>query len=543
MKSITAKTLVLLLFAFLMTLSCVACAQNTSSTPTTATTSTAATSTAAASTSAATPSSDLAFQKYDPPITITAVKVVPDTVNYFPKGQDINNNMWVDLMRDQMGITIKYDWTASTQQQYDDKLNVNIAAGNIPDIIEVNKNQLARLANTNLINKDLGAVFEQYASPLIKEFNTAEGPANMASATFGGKLAAFPQCFGSMDWTNIMWLRQDWLDKLGLKAPATMDEFNALVDAFTTKDPDGTGAKDYIGLALSKEFYNMGELDFVAFANCYHAYPTIWVKDSATGKLVYGSYQPAMKAALLAAQKLYAAGKIDKEFAVKDSAKEAELIASGKCGIEFGQQWNPLSSLQPSVTNNPKADWVPYPLPSVDGTPATPQVQLGVSSYYVASAKFAHPEAIVKIQNMYAKMLRSSSPDEFKYIMYDDASGVHFQPFFYCLCRNWPVDKNLVNMRAVNAVQNGDTSKLNPEQLSIYNTMQAFKGGKISSWGMTAINKANGSYKVIGDYFDNHQLLLNAFYGSDTPTMSTKKSALDKLEIETFHEDHHGRPD
>jgi putative aldouronate transport system substrate-binding protein len=136
---------------------------------------------------------------------------------------------------------------------------------------------------------------------------------------------------------------------------------------------------------------------------------------------------------------------------------------------------------------------------------------------------------------MYAKMLRSTSTDDFKYIMYDDAAGVHFQPFFYCLCRAWPSDKNLVNYRAVTAAfQNNDTSKLIPEQLSIYNTMTTYKNGKNSSWGMTTINKQNGSYWVIGNYFDKNMLLMNAFYGADTPTMTTQKAALDKLEIETF---------
>ncbi len=485
-------------------------------------------------TAAPAPSAPGPFGRYDPPLAVTTVAVVSDALKFVP-GEDISNNMWVKLLKDQLGLTVTYDWTAATQDQYDSKLNVNIAAAKIPDVINVNKNQLARLVQTDLINKDVGAIYEKYSSPELKQFITQEGSYTLDSATFNGKLAAFPDSASSMDWANILWLRQDWLDKLHLKAPTTVDEFNKLVDAFTTQDPDGTGATDYVGIALSKELYNMGEADFVGFANMFHAYPTIWVKDPASGQLVYGSYQPAMKTALSAAQKLYLAGKFDKEFAVKDNTKEAELISAGKTGIEFGQQWNPLWPLQSSKDNNPKADWTPYPVPSVDSTPATPQEQLGTSDYYVVRKGLANPEVVVKVQNMYAKMLRSPSVDEFKYIMYDDAAGVHFQPFFYCPFRAWPSDKNLVNYRAVTAAfKSGDASKLIPEQLSIYHTMTAYKNGNNSSWGMTTINKENGSYKVIGDYYDKGMLLLNAFYGADTPSMTTQKAALDKLEIETF---------
>jgi putative aldouronate transport system substrate-binding protein len=117
------------------------------------------------------PPADLAFQKYDPPITISIIRTLDDTTKFI-SGEDINNNAWAKLYKDELGIILKYDWTASTAQQYDDKLNVNIASGMIPDIMEINKTQLARLAKTDLVNKDLQGVFDQYASPKLKEIIT-----------------------------------------------------------------------------------------------------------------------------------------------------------------------------------------------------------------------------------------------------------------------------------------------------------------------------------------------------------------------------------
>jgi ABC-type glycerol-3-phosphate transport system substrate-binding protein len=41
--------------------------------------------------------------------------------------------------------------------------------------------------------------------------------------------------------------REDWLNKLGLKIPATIDEFTEVMKAFTEEDPDGNGENDTYG--------------------------------------------------------------------------------------------------------------------------------------------------------------------------------------------------------------------------------------------------------------------------------------------------------
>lgn len=45
-----------------------------------------------------------------------------------------------------------------------------------------------------------------------------------------------------------LWVRQDWLDKLGLEIPTTPDEVLEVAKAFTTQDPDGNGKADTYGL-------------------------------------------------------------------------------------------------------------------------------------------------------------------------------------------------------------------------------------------------------------------------------------------------------
>ena len=115
-------------------------------------------------------------------------------------------------------------------------------------------------------------------------------------------------------------IRHDWLEALGLEEPTNQQEMVDAMIAFATQDPDGNGVDDTYGLALVRELWG-AQYGLEGFFNAYHAYPNIWYEDE-EGNLVYGTVQAEpMKAALADLQKLYAAGAIDPEFIVKDSAK------------------------------------------------------------------------------------------------------------------------------------------------------------------------------------------------------------------------------
>ncbi|MEY9934692.1 multiple sugar transport system substrate-binding protein [Catenulispora sp. GP43] len=49
---------------------------------------------------------------------------------------------------------------------------------------------------------------------------------------------------------NVLLVRKDWLDKLGLQPPKTWDDLAKVAQAFTTRDPDGDGKNDTYGLAV-----------------------------------------------------------------------------------------------------------------------------------------------------------------------------------------------------------------------------------------------------------------------------------------------------
>ena len=186
----------------------------------------------------------------------------------------------------------------------------------------------------------------------------------------------------------------------------------AIAEAFTTQDPDGNEIADSFALALTKNLQwtdagpgtgigGFGNL--TGFANMYGAHPGIWIKDS-TGKTVYGSIQPEMKVVLQKMQDMYNAGMLDKEFAVKDMMKAQEATAAGKCGMEFGQMWNPFFPLQFTLANDPNADWQSYPIPTATSSPAKVSASYGLLSFAVVNKNFKNPEALIKIANLFTEM-------------------------------------------------------------------------------------------------------------------------------------------
>lgn len=153
------------------------------------------------------------------------------------------------------------------------------------------------------------------------------------------------------------WNQENWIEKLNLEMPKTMDELYDVMVAFRDQDPDGNGQDDTIGMVFHNNFLSAGLGDAVGLFNGFGAYPAIWVKDG-EDKLKYGSIMEENKAALEYIAKMYQEGLIDQDFSSNDEVKASEAAASGRAGIQYGLMWNANWPLNATVQNDPEADWV-----------------------------------------------------------------------------------------------------------------------------------------------------------------------------------------
>ncbi|WP_309119976.1 extracellular solute-binding protein [Paenibacillus sp.] len=471
------------------------------------------------------------FGKYPEPIEITTVRSQDDTFK-FDQGESLDNNVWTRTLENELNIKVKNLWIANSEQ-FGQKMNVSIASGDLPQIIPVTAVQLKQLVDSDLI-MDLTDIYEKHASPFLKEIVNQGGPEVLDSAKFDGKLMAMPFTGSSQDGYSMYWARTDWLEKLGLEAPKTMDEFYNVMEAFAKQDPDGNGQADTIGLSLSKGLFGVGYATLEGFFNGFRAYPRLWLDDG-SGNLVYGSIQPEVKEALAKAQELYKAGLIDQEFGTKDGGKAAELAASGKAGLHFGGMANSIWPLQPSRQNDPKAQWRALPLPSIDAEPAKTPHNLAVGSYYAVLKGTEHPEALVKALNVFVEKGWGENTTPEIYSEHFNKGGVErhkYAPF-----QAWPSRKNLDAHLAVSAaLQSGDTSDLNAEETDYYNRIKNHLDGGTDTldWAYDRVFGIEGSFSVTNHYVEEDLVVRNGFYGAPMPTMASKKSTLDKIEEETF---------
>ena len=328
-------------------------------------------------------------------ITFTFSKVSYPSVT-LPDGQTSGDNVVLDYIRDTYHVNMVLDWQAEASE-YNNKLSLNIASGSLPDIFYCdNYRTFLQLAQNGLL-ADLTDIYDANISDTIKAIDKSYNGRNFEPVTVDGRIMAIPA--GNLDGQqNILWLRKDWLDNLGLKVPETLEELEAVLTAFVNDDPDGNGVDDTVGLVVSatepvKGYNHQYGLEPIFYA--FNAYPTYWMQDD-SGEVYYGSTGSNMKDALSLLHDWYAKGLIDKQFATRIGSGETEAVfTSGQGGAFFGPVH--ASSITEAFTNNPDVELVPVNAPlSADGK-LNYVLPSPMSSMLCISAKCADPAKAIEI--------------------------------------------------------------------------------------------------------------------------------------------------
>ncbi|WP_199613683.1 extracellular solute-binding protein [Paenibacillus alkalitolerans] len=458
------------------------------------------------------------------PIEVTTFKSVSAGAK-LNAGETVEDNQYTKYIKDKTNISFNILWHASGPD-FDQKSKLAISSGDIPDILFVNELTFLSLAEAGQI-EDLTEVFEKYASPLTKELYASTNNRALDKAKYQGKLMAIPNISVQADAASLLWVRKDWMDKLGLKPPASADDIATIAKAFVEGDPDGNGKPDTIGLTGSDGALSVpgkaGHHNYKGLFMAYNAYPGNWIKDS-SGSIVYGSILPETKQALGKIREWYAAGLIDKEFALRKDLNQP--VIGGQAGMFFGPWWSGGMAAD-TMTNNPKAEFEPYLIPDANGQ--YNNLMVPVSNRFIVVKKgMKHPEAAVIYANTFIAAQRKADPDALKLD-------------FTVSAEYWPIG-NATFDYADAVERKSETLKkalageikpedLNPEMKQLYDNAVADK----------AIPKADLKvWRSFYGYTAPAELLkqpMNQVYSeftATTKTMERKWENLQKLEKETF---------
>lgn len=472
---------------------------------------------------------------FDPPIDISTITRTSTPVK-FPDGDSIEDNVWTRAYESKYGITVTTQF-AIDQSQWEQRVNLMIGSGDLPDFFEATQAQLDQLVRADLV-EDLAATFRDHASDNVRATILEGGPIPLQSAVYDGKLMAIP--FTEQKETAPLWfIRKDWLDNLGLPVPETLDDLLSVAEAFTTQDPDGLGTPGRYGIAVAPQ----GPRDLAyleAFWNGYHAYRGIWFEKD--GELVYGSVQPEMKAALGRLQELYQAGVLHPELGTMTEENLFEDWGTGRVGIVQGRG-SATSGTDVLKDAYPDADIIAIPCLSIDGDVARvqvnqPNVRAG-GGYWVVRKGYEHPEALLKMLDFWIDTFYFTPSDEVQQVFVSD--GV--EPNFWTLSKIgvYRAYKNTDAYLTVTRLleeANPDLSSYRPEPRFWYGQIkpildgEPFTGvqyrGYVGYYGPTCGRAVQDLYRTEDRY------LSNQFYGVPTRTMTQRKSSMDSLEAETF---------
>jgi putative aldouronate transport system substrate-binding protein len=471
--------------------------------------------------------------KYDPEITVHFARCYDNTLNdnYFALNPDksLTDNLWMDLYREKLGIAIEYDWIVKDGDEYNQKLNLCIVTGDIPEFVNVSALQMRQLAEAGLI-MPLDDIYEAYASDFTKQVLAIGGMEPFETATIDGTLYGMPMPTTDKD-VDYLWIRTDWLERLGLSIPTTVDEMIDVALDFAAADFDGNGIADTYGPVFTYTLWD-GFGSLKGFFNAYDAYPGIWVEQD--GNLVYGSLLPGCREALGKLHEMYTLGLIDPEFGVKEARMVAELITTGHAGLVYGAQWNSIWPLQFSKDADPEAQWQAFPIVTGTDHIANVQSSLTTDSWTVVRKDAANPEALMKMYNLYIDT--NWGPDNQNDVYYaplDSESIWKLSP----ITPEKP-NKNLDAFLILdNARKTGDTSQIQDEVMSIYKKLQLYQsnpGEGYALWGWERIYGPQGAYSIYKQYLDEGRILFDRFVAAPTEAMSNYLGTLDEIQNELF---------
>ena len=311
---------------------------------------------------------DLPLSKYPETVTIHLGGSLNPNAKILD-GMSYEDNTYTRFLKDDLNIEVVYDWIASSSD-YGEKMNLCIGSGTIPDMMNVDATQYRALLKYDMI-QPLDQYFDDYASDKLKGYVESGGEElKKCISNDKGEMMAIPAPSMMVGEINEMWIRQDWLDKLGLEVPKTVDELGEVAQKFKDAglSPDYSIAGIDNGGRTYSNFMNSSNngYGFDAVYQAFNATPGYFLKDD-SGELYWGTTTDEMKEALTTLHDWYEKGLINPEVGTTTNGDNANNVKNGTCGIFMGPWWSLGYGNPDSFRNDNNANWQAYPLYTNDG--------------------------------------------------------------------------------------------------------------------------------------------------------------------------------
>lgn len=273
--------------------------------------------------------------------------------------------------------------------QYAEQLRIKFASGDIPDVY-----QTWSIADSEPVQNGLAMELNDLIDKYGPNLKARIPKSTWDAVTINGKIMAIPSPpNANAPAERVLYVRKDWMDKLGLKEPKTSDELLNVLRAFKEKDPNGNGLADEIPLSSREKFtwldnifgmWGVNLSDFSLYNN----------------EIIPGFVHPNTKKALEFIRTLYAEKLLDSEFLSNNATTWKQKILADKVGMfnhnqTTGGSW--YRDLRDSLKSNKNVDIMAIPTPKGSGYDGpVGRVEQPLGKTFIIFKQSKNAEAVVK---------------------------------------------------------------------------------------------------------------------------------------------------
>lgn len=176
---------------------------------------------------------------------------------------DYETNAYTLWLEEQTGLDLKFHVFAASSADAKSQLATMVAGGEeLPDVIiglGLGDGEIKGYGDDKyfidlkdyLYDKKKSANFWELFTEMYPDEEEQKVQLNRITDPENGAIYAFPSMEKSMIDTidSMVYINKTWLDKLGLEMPNSNESLREVLKAFVTKDPNGNGKRDEVGIA------------------------------------------------------------------------------------------------------------------------------------------------------------------------------------------------------------------------------------------------------------------------------------------------------
>ncbi|MEN6313813.1 MAG: hypothetical protein ABFD25_06155 [Clostridiaceae bacterium] len=468
------------------------------------------------------------YGKYKKPVELSVLSldfkgnIQFDSSN--PERKSASENMWINAYSEYLNIKVDRR-IAEDKTALNAVINTSMASGTLPDVMIVPKEMFYVLVE-NGVCADLKESYESYVGSYGKLLGECVSSSKDAlkKGTADGKLLGFPDIQGAYNETEVLWIRQDWLDAVKMKLPATVDEMLDVARAFKKAK---LGGEKTVGLGLHFATEPGSTSESVSLQTIMAPYGAVlgtWQKDQ-TGNYVYANTADAVKTGLIELQKLYAEGIIKSDFAVGNNKNFKEEVANGLVGMYYGASNEGNGGVKSNLLNDPKANWTVCRIPTLNGEIVPQYTNDAINNFYVVNKKYNHPEAIFKMLQLEMHMCKDATAEETaKYYMCPD----NYPAWYLRVFKTFDAADNPLKLGVlINEGLSKKAEHIDPASDGAYqNVLQGLAGNR-EKYGYVLIYTV--ARPIVLDIYNNHRdMLVSAYDGPITKNMTLYQSTINE---------------